>query len=195
MWLWALIAVPLIVLAAFPALLVGAIAHYAAGVEHPLYISMSAGAWVLFAAAATLALARVMGLPLAQGGYRPAAVVTASGAGAAALAYWGLVTWSNLKWGYFEPDVIGLTQLIPLPLAFLTASAAAFAVVRGRGRPIALFGIGASLALLAVMAALDTRGLADGVSEWSWPLGVTYAAILAFAGLTLLTLWRSRHGT
>jgi hypothetical protein len=190
--LWALGAGALAVAALYPALLAGAAAHYV-GVPHVPYLALGAGAWVAFAAAGAVGLAVPFGLPLTRANMRRAIIVVAAGAVAAAVAEAGVASWAYLKFGRVEPELLGVSLLLPLPIALLSAATAAWLLTRAPARRLAAGGVAVSGAIFGVMALLDTRGLADGLEEWSWPLAVSYAAAGAFVASVVVVVAAERR--
>ena len=193
MLVWALVSVPLTLMVLGVAVVAAAAVDSVLDVAHAPYISLAVGLWPPLAAAVALLVARLVGLAVVRPRLPPAALLAVAGGVATALAQFGIMAWTEARYGYFDPDFVGSAAALPLPMTVLTASAAAWLVTVRPARTIAAGGSAVSLTILGWLAASSLEGAFDGLSEESWLLGVTYAAGSSFVGVVLLTLWNYRR--
>lgn len=100
-----------------------------------------------------------------------------------------LQSWGEARFGYYDPELIGLTTFNFAALVGLAAATfGVFVAPRGMaGWPLAFVLLGS--ALVALVLASNLPGLADGLAPESWPLAAwlgasgLYAAVVTAASL------------
>jgi hypothetical protein len=108
--------------------------------------------------------------------------IAAAGIGLSAAINVVLQQWAIARYGYWDPDFVGLTAgLFALLIGLSTAAFGAFLVPpRHIGWPLLAVGLG--FAMTVTVVASNLPGLADGIRPDGWPL----AAVIGLCGLYAL---------
>jgi hypothetical protein len=121
---------------------------------------------------------------------RPLAVAVAGfGIGLSAVLNIVLLQWETARFGYIEPELVGLTAGLFAVLIGLSVAAFGALLVPRRliGWPLAMVTLG--LAGVAIIVLSNAPGLGNGIGPDSWPLaicvGLSGLYALATAGLVL----------
>ena len=121
---------------------------------------------------------------------RPLGVAVAGvGIGLSAVLNVVLLQWETTRFGYIEPEMVGLTAgLFAVLIGLSVAAFGAFLVPRRLiDWPVAMVALG--FAGVAIIVLSNLTGLADGIGADSWPLaicvGLSGAYALATGGLVL----------
>jgi hypothetical protein len=104
---------------------------------------------------------------------RPLAIAVAGvGIGLSAVLNVVLLQWETTRFGYIEPEMVGLTAgLFAVLIGLSVAAFGAFLVPRRLiGWPLAMVALG--FAGVAIIVLSNLPGLADGIGADSWPLAI-----------------------
>lgn len=112
--------------------------------------------------------------------HRPPLLAAAAGLAIAAALQVALDSWAVNKFGYFEPEIMGPTVMLPFGLAALAVALFGVAVApSGADLPPRISVIGGGLAAL-MAAVLNVPGAADGIAASAVPLAVVLTIVSGY---------------
>ncbi len=173
-------------LIAFP---FGNLAEGLLGGGNPTRLAGWSATWALLTATVGGLLGRLL-FPAAAWSPRLLSMALVGGALAAGVTEYGIVAWAELKFGHFDSEYIGLSNLVAPAGALIAGATAGFASLPVRERAVAAgLGVVAMLAIAAI-ALSNLRGLGDGLSAGAWLLGLGLLTACVYPILVLAT-WSS----
>jgi hypothetical protein len=145
----------------------------------------AAAAWGLVAPGVAAWLGQLLA-PSPRINARALSLVIVGAAAAAGAVEWGVVAWAEHRFGRFDTEFIGLSNVLAPAVVGVGVSAAGWLSTQAPVRYAAL-GLGALFAtVFATIALSNLRGLSDGLSESAWALGLGLAVPIAYVLLLLL---------
>lgn len=161
---------------------------------HGLVLAAHVALWGIIAGSVVVATGRIV-LPESRPLGSRNVFVFGLGVTLAAGTELALHEWARSRFAYFEPQLVGITSLLPAVILAHACLWAAAAVATRAWRALPVVGIGATSLAIFVIVAANVPGAGDGIRPGSVPLASAIAVSIAYVALTsaiALAQWKQQ---